>query len=250
LPSLETLAEMFPEGVPASLTDRRWAKRKAQVGKLLHYAGERARLSLSSAVEITQRVQATALQVGLEQARLRRPSYGLPPGEAARGRTEGALSGGVAFWQFNEPWRAVSWSVIDGAGRPKAAYEMLRRSYQPLLIAATFPWRAYAAGDTFQADVWLVNDGLDAAEGCCATADMDGRPVWGREHLTIYPASVQRLGQMDCRLAGVPLRLGLTLTGQDGPIAANEYDLGVPLPPERPVSTQVSHWLINRFLKA
>ena len=40
----------------------------------------------------------------------------------SRLRGQPSQCGGVAFWQLNEPWPAVSWAVIDRAGRPKAAY--------------------------------------------------------------------------------------------------------------------------------
>ena len=244
LPAAETLAEMFPLDPPASLADRRWAKRKAQVGKLCHYAGLRGHEPLAAAVQASQRIQATALQVGLEAARLRRPSYGVPRAGPPR-----ALSGGVAFWQFNEPWPAVSWSVVDHAGRPKAAYDMLCRSYQPLLMAAVFPWRAYGAGDTFKAELWLVNDGLDSWENCCAVVELDGKPVWGSEHIAVYPASVQRIGQIKCNLVASPTTLSLCLTDDDNLLVGNQYDLAVPLPPKRPLSAQVAQWFVGRFLK-
>ena len=96
--------------------------------------------------------------------------------------------GGVAFWQLNEPWPAVSWSVIDRGGRPKAAYEMLRRAYQPILIAARFPWRRYAEGDVFRAEVWLVNDGPAAWQGCCAEALLDDTVVWTAADVSLPPA--------------------------------------------------------------
>ncbi len=242
LPAAETLAEMFPLDPPASLADRRWSERKAQVERLCHYAGLSRNEPLATAVATSQRVQASALQIGLEAARLRRPSYGVE-------RTDGvkALSGGVAFWQFNEPWPAVSWSVVDHAGRPKAAYHMLSRSYQPILLAAVFPWRVYAAGETFQAELWLVNDALDGWENCCAEAELDGQLVWGRDSLAVYPASVQQIGQFKCRLSASPATLALRLTEADKLLVGNRYDLAVPLPPKRPLSARLSRWLAGRL---
>ena len=213
------------------------------MGRLCHYSGLRGHEPLAAAVEISQRVQATALQLGLEFARLRRPSYGVPRTGPAR-----APSGGVAFWQFNEPWPAVSWSVIDHAGRPKAAYEMLKRSYQPLLLAAVFPWCSYVAGDTFQAELWMVNDGLDGWENCCAEVELDGEPVWAGEHIVVYPASVQQIGQVRCRLVASPTIFSLSLTQDQGLLAGNLYDLTVPLPPKRPLKAQVARWLVGHFL--
>lgn len=36
---------------------------------------------------------------------------------------------GTLFWQFNEPWPGLSWSVIDYYGHKKPAYEVVRRAY-------------------------------------------------------------------------------------------------------------------------
>jgi len=92
------------------------------------------------AVEATQRAQAAALQAGIEACRLRREPL-VSDGETSLETR--ARCGGVAFWQLNEPWRAVTWSVIDRAGRPKAGYAAVQRAYQPVLVAAKFPRRAY-----------------------------------------------------------------------------------------------------------
>ena len=172
LPNAETIAEMFGGAPPRSLTDHRWGQRKAQVSKLLHYAGPAAHGALESAISATQRVQAAALKVGLEAARLRRPRKRSGE-EAAQFRD--AFCGGVAFWQLNEPWPAVSWSVIDAAGRPKAAYYAICQSYQPLLVAARFPWRPYAAGDDVSGRV-LAGERRPAHVGRLLRNRCPGRP--------------------------------------------------------------------------
>jgi hypothetical protein len=103
-----------------------------QTGKLVFYAGDAP--GLAAAISRTQRVQSAALQMGIEACRLRRaPSEPEAPDSAGDPRD---YCGGVAFWQFNEPWPAVSWSVVDHAGRPKAAMPCC--AYQPLLVAARF----------------------------------------------------------------------------------------------------------------
>ncbi|MGQ9491255.1 MAG: glycoside hydrolase family 2 TIM barrel-domain containing protein [Anaerolineae bacterium] len=116
LPVAETIAAMFPDRPPEALDDPRRIARQAQVAKLRWHVGPQADARLKAAIEATQRSQTTALQAGIEACRRR------------RGRCTG-----VAFWQFNEPWPAVSWSVVDRFGRPKLAYEMLRRAFQPAL---------------------------------------------------------------------------------------------------------------------
>ena len=92
--------------------------------------------------------------------------------------TARASCGGVAFWQLNEPWPAVSWSVIDRAGRPKAAYEMLRRSFSAGADRGALPGavtrRARSGGPR---SGWSTMG--RRLEGCRAEALLDGPLVGG-----------------------------------------------------------------------
>ena len=273
LPHRATVEEMFPDGVPASLVDPRWPARKAQIAKLRRYAGPDAAADaggdLDAAIAATQRAQAVALQVGIEACRLRRVGppptrVGPPLAPPTRGRTgwlgwRGQLPplqggsrgncGGVVFWQYNEPWYAVSWSVIDRAGRPKAAFEMLRRSYQPVLIAARFPWRRYGPGDPFRAAIWLVNDGVEDWSGCRAVARLEDRPVWEADDVDLPAASAHQIGTLETTLSAAPGVLELALFRGDTCRAANRYDLGVHLPGPQPLRGRLNRWLADWVLK-
>jgi beta-mannosidase len=88
----------------------------------------------------TQLVQAEALKCAVEH--WRRQKF----------HTAGAL-----FWQLNDCWPVSSWSVIDSALRPKAAYYYARKFYAPLLVS--FARR----GDDLE--VWLTNDFLEGFRG-------------------------------------------------------------------------------------
>jgi len=287
LPGAATVAEMFANGAPESLADPRWPARKAQVTKLRHYAGPGASRDLPAAIAATQRAQAVALQVGIEACRLRRagppltrvgppltPPTRPPLTPPTRGRIGGKLPplqggsrgvcgeppplqggsrgvcGGVAFWQFNEPWPAVTWSVIDHAGRPKAAYEMLRRSYQPILIAARFRWLRYRASDTFRAEFWLVNDSPRAWDECRAEVSLDGQPIWPADGLRLAPGSSAKIGDLTLTLSAPPTALDLRLTCGDDTVAVNRYDLAVHLPGRQPLLPRLNRWLADRLLRA
>lgn len=228
LPDPATVAEMFPDGAPRDLADPRWPSRKAQVAKLLHYAGPDAAGSLDRAIAATQRAQAAGLQAGLEAGRLRRAD--------------------VIFWQFNEPWPAGSWAVVDRAGRPKAAYEMLRRCFQPVLIAARFPWRRYAAGDVFAAELWLVNDGPVGRAGCRAEAVLEGEIVWAQGGVALPAAGTARLGSFAVALAAAPQALTLRLACGDETLATNRYDLTVHLPGPMPLRQRFLRRLADALL--
>jgi beta-mannosidase len=255
LPDATTVAEMFADGPPCSLDDSRWVARKAQVAKLRFYAGPDADGNLSQVIVASQRVQATALQMGLEACRLRRESYGgqtedpiLARVSSAPERREIFPCGGVALWQFNEPWPAVSWSVIDRAGRPKAAYEMLRRSFQPVLIAARFHWREYHPREILQAEFWIANDGQESWHGCQASAALDGEILWSADGVGVEPATAQRIGELSWALASRPLVLSLCLSCGPAVLATNLYDLAVPLTGGQSWRGRLSRWLADRAL--
>ncbi len=148
----------------------------------------------------------------------------------------------MAFWQLNEPWPVVSWSVIDRRGRPKAAYEVVRRAYQPLLVAARFGRRRSQAGERFKAEIWLVNDGPHPFEGCVVEAFLDGKRVYLCEDARIDGAGGRQTGVLDVLLEETPAQLELICRQGDAVVARNEYDLGVYLPPRQPVGL----WLMRR----
>jgi beta-mannosidase len=219
LPAPQTLAEMFPSGAPVSPDDPRWAGRMAQTRKLVFYAGP------ALTAEATQRAQAAALQTAIEACRLRRAPLEPGPEDGVAPRC-----GGVAFWQLNEPWPAVSWAVVDSAGRPKAAYGMLQSTYQPLLIAARFPRRAYAAGETLALEFWVVNDAPRRWDGCRAEAVLDGKVVWSAEAIGVRAGAAQRIGRAEARLDAPPQALALALACGETALADNCYDLAAPRP--------------------
>ncbi len=229
LPDSASIAEMFPLG-PPPLDDASWEARKLQLAKLRHYAGP-LHDDWVATIEATQRTQAAGLQAGIEGCRLRREGTGAA-----------FPCGGVAFWQFNEPWPVVSWSVVDRRGRPKAAYEMLARSYQPLLVAARFERRAWQAGDVFQAEIWLVNDGPASWSGCAVEALLDGQLVYTWENVVVTAGSAHRVVSISLHLEHPPRALALSCRRSGALLAENRYDLGVYLPPRQPFLT----WLLRR----
>jgi beta-mannosidase len=62
-------------------------------------------------------------------------------------------------WCFNEPWpTAAGNSIVNWPARPKAAYGAVRAACRPVLASARiakFQWRA---GETFSAELWILND--------------------------------------------------------------------------------------------
>ena len=126
---------------------------------------------------------------------------------------------------------------------------MLRRAYQPILIAARFPWRRYAAGDVFRAEVWLVNDGPKIWQGCCAEALLDNIVVWTAADVSLPPASAAQIGELVVRLDDVPRVLALNLRCGETVLAANRYDLAVHLPGRQPRRARMIHSIGEQLLE-
>ncbi|HEY3265976.1 MAG TPA: glycoside hydrolase family 2 protein [Armatimonadota bacterium] len=58
---------------------------------------------------------------------------------------------GTIFWQFNDCWPVQSWSVVDAAGEPKAAWYAAKRFYAPVLLSLVRDGdivRAHVTNDT------------------------------------------------------------------------------------------------------
>lgn len=260
LPAAATLNEMFLGNAPATLDDPRWAARKAQIAKLRHYAGPGAGRDLAAAIEATQVAQAAALQAGIEGCRLRRMPGGATVAkltvanlrkvaqQPVGNREQRDPCSGVAFWQFNEPWPAVSWAVIDRAGRPKQAYEMLRRVFQPVLVAARFRWRRYRAGDNFTAEIWVVSDEPQDRTGCHIQAQLDGRVVWSQDEIDLPAALARPVGTVSVRLDAKPAEFSLILSQCGTTLALNRYDLTVHLPGRPPLSALFMRWLSGQLI--
>ncbi len=117
-------------------------------------------------VRVAQLLQGEALKTGITHWRRR------------KFKTSGAL-----FWQLNDCWQVVSWSVLDYFVRPKAGYYFAKRSFAPVLVTIS---------PTNPPTVWVVNDLLKPVQGkiFVKVQDLFGRALWERkEVLTIEPNS-------------------------------------------------------------
>jgi len=207
LPARETLEAVLPNPSTG------WATHHGQRGKLFHYLrgflSPGGRQTLNDWIAASQRAQATGLQIAIEHMRRR------------KGET-----GGVIVWQFNEPWPAISWALVDYFRRPKLAFQRLKAWwYRPLLVSLDFePGRRWRAGDVFRAAVWGVNDSGAAAAGDLTVA-LDGTVIFSAKGVTLPPDSSVRLGEVEYRLAERPSRVTVRLSAGEAALASNEYDL-------------------------
>jgi beta-mannosidase len=94
--------------------------------------------------------QAEGLRFGIEHYRRNRPTCG-----------------GALFWQLNDCWPGISWSVIDYYLNPKAGYYYAKRAMAPVILSPEI-----VAGDV---RVWGVNDTLKSWVGAVHLRNLDVR---------------------------------------------------------------------------
>jgi beta-mannosidase len=62
-------------------------------------------------------------------------------------------------WCFNEPWpTAANNSLISYPNIPKPAFYAVRNACRPLLASARFSKFRWTGGETFKAEIWMLND--------------------------------------------------------------------------------------------
>ncbi len=243
LESLQTFIppeELWPPGPAWRAHGAQWRALRRYAEPLLgHIAGGEhwaERFDLAAFVEATQRAQAIGLQIGVEHLR------------RLKARCSGTL-----IWQLNEPWPAISWSLVDYYGRPKPAYEAVRRAYSPLLAVLEYPIRRYQAGDRFRGVVWVLNDRSQAYPGCCVEVtlrDAAGE-VWESwlHTLGVEPDSVRTAGQVEWELPeGDGWTVVVRLLQGEGVLAENQYDLAFHDAQRFPLLYRVRSWLSGLIL--
>ena len=96
--------------------------------------------TLRDFIMLSQEAQATLMQYAVES--YRRKMFG----------TSGSL-----IWQYNEPWPAVTFSLVDYFGRPKAAYYWVARAYAPMI--------GMFYGDEKNPEYWGISDHVASLTG-------------------------------------------------------------------------------------
>lgn len=185
-----------------------WSFHNAELEKIWRYArGVQPSIgSLQGLVQAAQDAQLRGLQVMIEHAR----------------RHKGRVSG-CAFWQFDEPWPAICWSVVDYNHHPKPAYFKIKDLYNPVLVSFEYALAIRAAGDVVRGRVWVINDKLSPLQGELAVA-LDGRRV-----LTLpvnVPGNASAIvGELDFVLTTAENRLEFELVSNGELVSTNEYDM-------------------------
>ncbi len=196
-------SEVYPPG-------KAWQHHAADTDKLNRYARAFCPSNLEEHVAATQVAQAYGFQVAIEH--FRRRKY----------RTSGAI-----FWQLNEPWGCISWSVVDYYRQPKLAYEWIKRLYSPVLVSLVYPWKRYRAGELFQAQVWAINDYLEPFEHCLVSLSLGEAQIYSQV-VSLAPDSSRQVGELSYNLPTRPTSwtVEASLSKDGKTLSRNSYDLG------------------------
>lgn len=119
-PVMRSLSKFIPKEELENPNSDSLVFHNLQWEKLSHYLEDMGRLEewdLCDYVRFSQLVQAEAYKSAIEHFR-RNP-----------------LCGGCLFWQVNEPWPAVCWSVIDYYLEPKMAYFIVKEAFRNLILS-------------------------------------------------------------------------------------------------------------------
>jgi beta-mannosidase len=69
-------------------------------------------------------------------------------------------------WCYEEPWKtAANNSIIEYPTTPKPAYKYVKDALRPSLFSARLKKFEWSAGETFEAELWLLNDKPERAYG-------------------------------------------------------------------------------------
>src|SRR5262249_6696951 len=112
--------------------------------------------TLDDYIDFSMIAQAEGLKFGIEHYRRRKPHCS-----------------GTLFWQLNDCWPVLSWSVVDYYGFGKAGYYYAKRAYASVLAS-------FKPLDDGGLELWLTNDKLsDVAETVTVRlGTFSGAVVW------------------------------------------------------------------------
>lgn len=115
---------------------------------------------LEEYIDFSMIAQAEGLKFGIEHFRRRKPHCS-----------------GTLFWQFNDCWPGLSWSVLDYYGFRKAGYFYVKRVFAPVLAS-------FKALNDGAIELWITNDTLEDVSDTVViqSGTFAKGTVWEEEH--------------------------------------------------------------------
>jgi beta-mannosidase len=131
---------------------------------------------------------------------------------------------GLLVWQYNDIWPCLSWSMVDWYGEPKPSYYYQKRASRPMHISVDFDKYLWKTGETFKADVHLLNDTDDPVKGSTYSIkllNVHGKALAVRSGAAETPANRSaKIGSVELpipmALAGKTIFVTVELFGRDG----------------------------------
>ncbi|HEY43237.1 MAG TPA: glycoside hydrolase family 2 protein [Anaerolineae bacterium] len=122
---------------------------------------------LEEYIDFSMIAQAEGLKFGIEHFRRRKPHCS-----------------GTLFWQFNDCWPVLSWSILDYYGFGKAGYFYVKRAYAPVLAS-------FKVLDDRAIELWITNDTLEAVRDTLTIqlGTFAKGKVWEEQHQVQVPAN-------------------------------------------------------------
>ncbi|MFI3174602.1 MAG: glycoside hydrolase family 2 TIM barrel-domain containing protein [Bacillota bacterium] len=150
-PNVESLKKFIPENElwPMGVSwGYHWGD--LHVLEILNYEvfGDVKKGSLEEFVEATQIAQGTVAQFSLEHFRRQKPHVSA-----------------VALCHFITNFPIIKWDIIDYYGVEKRSFAMVKRAYEPLLPSLEFKKRRYLPKETFEGNLYILNDRYESYEG-------------------------------------------------------------------------------------
>jgi beta-mannosidase len=185
--------------------------------------------NLEEYIDYSMIAQAEGLKFGIEHFRRRKPHCS-----------------GTLFWQLNDCWPVLSWSVLDYYGFAKAGYYYVKRAYAPVLAS----FKQLEDGDV---ELWITNDALTEIQETVTVRlrTFAGDTVWEESlHALVAPGSSQPIRRWGKRESGGSPDRYLSVRSANGTFRSNRHffaaikDLSrTPVQPEVEITSAGDHEL-------
>jgi hypothetical protein len=118
---------------------------------------------------------------------------------------------GFLVWQYNDIWPCLSWSIVDWYGTPKPSYYFMKRASRPIHISADYERYLWNAGETFKADIYLLNDTQNPLKECTFIAKLINSES---EILTEKSGSAKTGANSSTKMGGIEFKIPETMKGK------------------------------------